>query len=87
MDRIHFGTGRKPQRLKVLIGAADKNCTVCDLRFMTLTRFEFHLAFQINITRREQSLVQIGIHSSDRKIQFRMVGNDLIWGLSLFNKR
>lgn len=87
MNRIHFGTCRRPQRLKVLIGAVDKNCTVCALCFMALTRSEFHLAFQIDVMCREQALFQIGIHGSDRKIQFWVVGNDLIRGLSLFNKQ
>lgn len=51
MDRIHFGARRKPQRLEVLIGAADKNRAVCDLCFMALAGLELHFAFQVDVTR------------------------------------
>lgn len=54
---------------------------------MALTRFELYFAFQIYISCREQSLVQIGIDGSDRKLQFRMIRNDLVRRLSLLNKR
>lgn len=78
MYGIHFRKKGKPQGLKVLIGSMDKNSTVCNLSLMAFTRFEFNFTFQIDVPRSEQSLLEIGINRSDRKLQFRMVGNNLI---------
>ena len=87
MYSIHFSKEWKLQSLEVLIRPIDKNSPVCDLCFMTLAWLEFHFAFQVNIPSCEQSLVEIGINCPDRKIKFRMVGDDLIGRLSLLNQR
>ncbi len=75
---IHFCKEWKLQSLKVLIGSIDKNGAVYDLSLMTLTGVELDFAFQVDIPGSEQSLVELGINSPDRKLQFRTVGNNLI---------
>jgi len=70
-----------------MVGSIHKYGAVCDLRLMALTGFELNFAFQIDIPCCEQSLVEIGINSPYGKLQFRMVSDDLIGRLPLFNKR
>lgn len=84
MHGIHFCKERKQQSLKIKVGSINKDGAVCDLRLMALTRFELNFAFQIDIPRCEQSLVEIGINSPYGKLQFRMVSDDLIGRLPLF---
>lgn len=64
----------------------EENSPVFDLCLMALAGFEFHFTLQINIPCCEQPLIHIGINSPDRKLQFRMVGDDLIGRLPLFNE-
>ena len=63
-----------------------KNRTISDLCFMTLSRFEFCLSFQINISCCEESFVNVCVHRADRHIQFRVICKDLIRGLPLLNQ-
>jgi len=67
-----------------MVGSIDKDVTVCDLRFMAFTWFELYFVFRINVPCSKQSLIEIGINSPDRKIQFKMVCEDLIGRLPLF---
>ena len=53
---------------------------------MTLSRFEFCLSFQINISCCEESFVNVCVHRADRNIQFRVICKDLIRGLPLLNQ-
>lgn len=53
---------------------------------MTLSRFEFCMSFQINISCCEESFVNVCVHRADRHIQFRVICKDLIRGLPLFNQ-
>lgn len=53
---------------------------------MTLSRFEFCLSFQINISCCEESFVNVCVHRADRHIQFRVICKDLIRGLPLLNQ-
>lgn len=87
MYGIHFGKEWKFQCLKILIGSIDKNSSVCNLCFVALTGFKFHFAFQIRIPCCEEPLIEVGIKSPDRKIQLRMVGDNLVRRLSLLNER
>ena len=60
---------------------------VRDLRFMAFAWLEFCLAFQVYISRSKKPLINVGIHSTYRHIQFRMVSRDLVGRLSLFDQR
>lgn len=53
---------------------------------MTLSRFEFCLSFQINISCCEESFVNVCVHRADRHIKFRVICKDLIRGLPLLNQ-
>lgn len=53
---------------------------------MSLSRFEFCLSFQINISCCEESFVNVCVHRADRHIQFRVICKDLIRGLPLLNQ-
>lgn len=53
---------------------------------MALSRFEFCLSFQINISCCEESFVNVCVHRADRHIQFRVICKDLIRGLPLLNQ-
>ena len=64
-----------------------KDRAICNLCFMTLSRFELCLSFQINIFGCEKSLVNVFIHRVDRHIQFWMICKNLIRELPLFNQR
>ena len=63
-----------------------KNRTISDLCFMALSRFEFCLSFQINISCCEESFVNVCVHRADRHIQFRVICKDWIRGLPLLNQ-
>lgn len=54
---------------------------------MALSGFKADFAFQVEVTCGKQPLVQIGIHGADRHIQLRMVGQDMVGGLSLGDQR
>lgn len=53
---------------------------------MALSRFEFCMSFQINISCCEESFVNVCVHRADRHIQFRVICKDLIMGLPLLNQ-
>ena len=62
--------------LKVLVGPSDEYLTVFNLRAMDLPGFEFHLTFQINISCKQNPLVDIVVQRIYRNPQFRMTGKD-----------
>lgn len=64
-----------------------KNGAVCDLCFMVFPGFESDFPFQINIPGTKNAIIKIGVHRADGHIQFRMIGQDMIGGLSLLNER
>lgn len=70
-----------------MIGTVDEDCTIRNLCFMTLARLEFNLAFQIYIMGSKETLVKVGINCTNRKFQLRMIRNNLIRRMSLFNER
>src|SRR5699024_11808983 len=49
--------------------------------------FEMDLPLQIYVPCRKEALIKIGIHRTDGHIQFRVVCQDMIRGLSLFDQR
>ena len=54
---------------------------------MALSWLEMDLPLQIYVPCRKEALIKIGIHRTDRHIQFRVVCQDMIRRLSLFNQR
>ena len=53
---------------------------------MALSWFEMNFPFQIYVPCRKEALIKIGIHRTDGHIQFRVVCQDMIRGLSLFDQ-
>lgn len=87
MHGIHFHKGRQSQLLEIGIGPTLKNTTVRDLGFVYLPWFEFHFTLQVNVSCGQDPHVEIGVNAAHRQLQFRMVRNDLVRRLSLFNQR
>ena len=63
-----------------------EECSVYDLCFMALSWLEMYLPLQIYVPCRKEPLIKIGIHRTDRHIQFRVVCQDMIRRLSLFDQ-
>ena len=87
MHGIHFHKGRQIQLLEIGIGPVLKNTPVGNLCFVYLPWFEFHFTFQVNVSCGQDPHVEIGVNAAHRQLQFRMVRNDLVRGLSLLNQR
>ena len=87
MYGVHLHESGSSKGTEVLIEPVCKNGAVCNLCFMTFPGFKADLPFQINISGTKDTLIKIGVHGTDRHIQFRMIGQDMIGGLSLFNER
>ena len=87
MDRIHLDIARKAKGAAVTIQPVGEYCSDRDLCFMALSWFEMDLPFQIYVPCRKEALIKIGIHRTDRHIQFRVVCQDMIRRLSLFDQR
>ena len=87
MDRIHLDIAHKAKRAEVTIQPVGKDCSVCDLCFMALSWLEMDLPLQVYVSGRKETLIKIGIHGTDRHIQFRVVCQDMIRRLSLFDQR
>lgn len=87
MHGIHFHKGRQSQLLEIGIGPTLKNTTVRDLGFVYLPWFEFHFTLQVNVSCGQDPHVEIGVNAAHRKLQLRMVRNDLVRRLSLFDQR
>lgn len=86
MDRIHLDIARKAKGAEVTIQPVGEYCSVRDLCFMALSWFEMNFPFQIYVPCRKESLVKIRIQGTDGHIQFRMVCQDMIGRLSLFDQ-
>ena len=78
---------RKAEGAKVTIQSIGEDGSVRDLCFMALSWLEMDLALQIYVPCRKESLIKIGIHRTDGHIQLRVVRQDMIRGLPLFNQR
>ena len=78
---------RKAKGAEVTIQPVGEYCSVRDLCFMALSWFEMDLPFQIYVPCRKEALIKIGIHRTDGHIQLRVVRQDMIRGLPLFNQR
>ena len=87
MDRIHLDIAHKAKGAEVTIQPVGEDCSVCDLCLMALSWLEMDLPFQIYVPCRKETLIKIGIHGTDRHIQFRVVCQDMIRRLSLFDQR
>ncbi len=83
MYGIHLRPVFKAKGEEICIHPSLKDGAVLDLCLMALSWLKFHLAFQINVPGSQDALIQIGIKSSDGHVKFRMVGDDLVRGLSL----
>ena len=86
MDRIHLDIARKAKGAEVTIQSIGEDGSVRDLCFMALSWPEMDLAFQIYVPCRKEPLIKIGIQRTDRHIQFRVVCQDMIRRLSLFDQ-
>ena len=75
------------KRLKVSIHPSLKEGTVFDLCVMALTRFELHFAFEVDVPGGKETIIQIRVKSPDGHIQFRVVCDDLVRGLTLGDQR
>ena len=81
MDIAHKAKGTE-----VTIQPVGEDCSGCDLCFMALSWLEMDLPLQIYVPCRKETLIKIGIHGTDRHIQFRVVCQDMIRRLSLFDQ-
>jgi len=54
---------------------------------MDFSGFKLHLAFQINVSGSQKSHIKVVVNAADRKIQFRMVCDDLVRRLTLVDQR
>ena len=86
MDRIHLDIAHKAKGAEVTIQPVGEDCSVCDLCLMALSWLEMDLPFQIYVPCRKETLIKIGIHGTDRHIQFRVVCQDMIRRLSLLDQ-
>jgi hypothetical protein len=64
--------------LKILVSPSIEDFTVGDSRLLSLSGLELWLAFQINVSGQQDTLIDIVVLSLDRHIQFRMIGKDVI---------
>ena len=70
MDRIHLDIAHKAKGAEVTIQPVGEDRSVCDLCFMALSWLEMDLPLQIYVPCRKETLIKIGIHGTDRHIQF-----------------
>ena len=70
-------------QIHTFIGPSVKGSPVGDLSFMDPSCPELNFTLQIDTSWRQQPLVNVRIHSSNRETEFRMVGADLVGRLSL----
>ena len=61
MNGIHLSKGSKLQPGKITIRSPDEDSTLPDLALVALSRFEFHLPFQVDVAGTEDSHFDIGI--------------------------
>ena len=86
MDRIHLDIAHTAKGAEVTIQPVGEGYSVCDLCFMALSWLEMDLPLQIDVPCCKETLIKIGIHGTDRHIQFRVVCQDMIRRLSLFDQ-
>ena len=87
MDSIHLDIACKGKGTEVTIGSVGKDCPVRDLCFMALSWLEMDLPLQIYVPGRKEPLVKVRIQGTDGHVQFRVVCQDMIGRLSLFDQR
>ena len=87
MNRIHLDIACKGKGTEVTIGSVGKDCPVRDLCFMALSWLEMDLPLQIYVPGRKEPLVKVRIQGTDGHVQFRVVCQDMIGRLSLFDQR
>lgn len=64
--------------LEIFVSSSDKHLPVLNLRVMDLPGFKFDLAFQVDISGKQNSLIDVIVESVDGDAQFRVVSNDHI---------
>ena len=69
------------------MGPSQKDLPVCNLCFIALTRLEFCFPIQVYIACEEISLFNVVIERLNGYTEFRMIGEDHVGGLSLFDQR
>lgn len=86
MYGIHFSSTFYPVGIdqeEVAVHAPGKHFTIGNLCLMAFAWGEFWLPFQVDVPGGKKPLVNVCVDGTDRQIQFRMVCDDLVGGLSL----
>ena len=86
MYGIHFSRTFYPVGIdqeEIAVHPSGKHFPIGNLCLMAFARAEFWLPFQVDVPGGKKSLVNVCVDGTDRQIQFRMVCDDLVGGLSL----
>lgn len=86
MYGIHFSSTFYPVGIdqeEVAVHAPGKHFTIGNLCLMAFAWAEFWFPFQVDVPGGKKPLVNVCVDGTDRQIQFRMVCDDLVGGLSL----
>lgn len=78
MDGDHLGKGNQSQVLKVKIGASLKNGSLLYLCMVAFSGLKPYFANQIDSSRTEKPIVDIGAQGTDRHFEFRVIGDNLV---------
>ena len=87
MYGIHFRPVVRGKGEEVSIHPTLKNSPVFDLCLVALAGLKLNFPFQVDVPCGKEAVIQIGIKGPDRHIQFRVVCEDLVRGLSLRDQR
>ena len=86
MYGIHFSRTFYPVGIdqeEIAVHPSGKHFPIGNLCLMAFARAEFWLPFQVDVPGGKKPLVNVCVEGADRQIQFRMVCDDLVGGLSL----
>lgn len=72
---------------KIPVSAANEDVAVQDFRIVCGTFFKFDLPLQIDISSQQKVLINVVVKCFDGYPQLRMIGQDHVRGLSLFDQR
>ena len=72
--------------LKIFVGTPHEDFAVRDLGVVGLSLFKLYFSLEVDIPGEQKVLVNIVVQSLHRDAQFRMICEDHIGGLSLFDQ-
>lgn len=87
MNGVHFYVKREVQTAEITVESAAESSPVGYLGIPCFPGTEAYFALQINVACGKQSHIQISVQGTNRHIQFRMIGQDMIRRLSLLDQR